>query len=1022
MKALIHFFLKNHKFTVIIMVMITMIGLRGILSLNSESYPTVDLGVAIVVTPYPGAAPEDVEADVTKPIEEEVRKVRGLKEVKSVSQIGLSRIVIKADIDNYDVATVMDDIESAVKSVSDLPPGIPAPKYVEVKSEEFPALEIGVVGDNQNRKRDRFADYLKEAVEDLKGVLKVELNGYREREFSIYLNQRKLNKFHVGADEVIQTLSARNLSIPAGDLVGDKEQLLVRLDGKTDNVDELLATPIRTNYSGKQVLLGDVAEVYDGQEDAVRLTSVNGQAATLLVVTKRGGADTIALVGHIEELLESVAVPEGLEVKVYFNEAEKVKNRTEVLISNAYIGLALVIVFMLIFLPGKVGIVASLSLPLALIATFGVMPILEMNLNVITICALVIALGMLVDNSVVIAENYVRLREDGLESHAAALKAAHQFWLPITCTAMTTIAGFLPMLVTKGVLGQFIRYIPIIVTLSLIGSLIESFFLLPMRLRAVDSKPAKKNKDSDWFKIMVKKFESFMDVMIRKRYLVAIGFSFVLFGSGYLLFGVNKFILFPSEQTEIYTARFEMKKGTTLEASQKASERLSKQIKEALGDDVEYIVAVSGKSEQDISDPKSKEGDNVGILKIYVTQEASFSLYYTDALEKMRAIDTSYLDSVTYNTVINGPPVGAPVNLTLRSHNSEQLQALSYKLLEKVKKLDGVENPEINDTYGDDEVEVLLNHSKIQRLGLSVGQIGSTIKDLLDGRVISELNLKNKKFNIRLRLRDSDKSSIRNLENIKIMDRRGNLIRLSNLAQLKKKSGSLVIKRYDYQRSKTLTADIDAALTTSGEANKRAIAIFQELNQKYPEVSLAIGGEEESTRESMQSLAQALGLAILGIFGVLVFLFSSYLRPLIIMSTIPLGITGVSIAFLIHDKPVSFLAMIGIIGLAGIIVNSGIVLISFIDELRDESGERLHDVLVKASGLRLKAVMVTSLTTISGLLPTAYGWGGADLILMPMTLAMAWGLVTGTILTLIWVPCAYALLEDFTALFKRALR
>lgn len=1022
MNAVISFFLRNSKFTLILMLMLLLIGVRGMTSLNSESYPTVDLGTAIIVTHYPGASPEDVESDVTRPIEDEVRKVKGLKVVKSVSQIGMSRIVVQADIDNFEVAPVMDDIEKAIKNVTDLPPGIPDPSYLEIKSEEFPALEIGVLGDNNQRRRDIFADQLKESIEDLKGVLKVDLNGYREREFSIRLIQSQLAKHHVGSDEVVQALSRRNLSIPAGDLVGKKEQLLVRLDGKTDNIDELLATPIRTNYSGKQVLLGDVAKVEDGEVDATRLTSVNGKEATLLVVTKRGGADTITLVHHIEDIMKELEIPEGLEIVIYNNEAKKVKNRTEVLKSNAYIGLVLVVLFMFIFLPGPIGLMTSLSLPIALLATFGVMPSMDMNLNVITICALVIALGMLVDNAVVIAENYTRLREEGLEAFQAAHKAAHQFWLPITCTALTTIAGFLPMLVTQGVLGQFIRYIPIIVTLSLIASLFESFCLLPMRLKMIDSSRKKVKGESRWYKAVTNAFEKFMDLIIRRRYIVSIIFTGVIGGSLYLLLGVNKFILFPAEQTEIYLARLEMHKGTPLEQTRKAAQELSDKIKDVLGQDVEYVVAIAGMSEQDVSDPKSKSGDNVGIIKIFVTSEASFSLYYADALKKMRQIDTSKFKSVTYSTVINGPPVGAPVNLTLRSHNSEQLEALSYSLLAKVKELKGIRNPEVNDTFADDEVEISLDHGKIQRLGLSVAQIGSTIKDLLDGRDIAQLNLMNKTFNIRLRLQDKDKQSIKNLMRVKIMDRQGNLISLGSLAKIKRKSGSLVIKRYDYQRAKTLTADLNTELITSGEANKAAIDAFHVLKKKYPQVSLAIGGEEENTRKSMESLGQALGLALIGIFGVLVFLFKSYLRPLIIMSTIPLGITGVSIAFLLHNKPVSFLAIIGIIGLAGIIVNSGIVLISFIDEMREDNPkETLHKILVKASGLRLKAVLVTSLTTISGLLPTAYGWGGADLILMPMTLAMAWGLVTGTILTLVWVPCAYAVLEDLFNLIKKAV-
>ncbi|MFW7380002.1 MAG: efflux RND transporter permease subunit [Oligoflexus sp.] len=1022
MKSLIEFFLRNHKFTMIILFFVVFVGINGMKKLNSESYPTVDLGVALIVTPYPGAGPEDVEADVTKLIEEKVRTVRGVKDVKSTSQIGLSRVVVRADIDKFEIQTVMDDVERAVSSVSGLPPGVPEPTYREINSEEFPALEIGIIGNNTNRKRDRFARFLKESMEDIPGVLQVEKQGYREREFSIYLHQELLRKNHVGAIEVVQTLRSRNINIPAGDIVNDQHQFLVRLNGKAQSVDELLQTPIRTNYTGQQILLKDVATVIDGEEDANILASVNGQPATLLVVTKRGGSDTIALVHAIEEKLMSIPIPDGLKVEVYNNEAEKVKNRTEVLISNAIAGLILVIIFMLIFLPGKIGFVASLSLPIALMGTIGLMPTLGMNLNVVTIAALVISLGMMVDNSVVISENYVRLREEGLESFEAAVKATHQFWLPITCTALTTIAAFIPMLVTKGILGQFILYLPMIVTIALLASLFESFFLLPMRLRLIDSRnpntKTQANPKAGWFKQLTIKFESMMDLFIRRRYLIFLAFSGILIGSFYLLLVVNKFVLFPSEQTEVYLARIEMKKGTPLNETLQSASWLAQEIKAKLGDHVEHIVTIAGKSEQDVSDPKAKDGDNVGIIKIYVTREASFALHYTKALEMMRSIDNSRFEHVNFSTVINGPPVGAPVNLTFRSHNSTQLHELSYEVLKRVKAIPGIQNAEVNDTFGDDEIEIQLDHARIQRLGLSVAQVGETIKDLLDGRVISELNQNNIKFNIRLRLDDADKKEPRHLKNVQIMDRMGNLIPISQLAQLKQRDGALIIKRLDYQRSKTLTADINDTLITSAEANKQAIRIFHELNPQFKEVGLSIGGEEEQSRESMRSLSEAMVLALLSIFGVLVFLFKSYLRPLIIMSTIPLGLTGVAVSFLLHGIPLSFLAVVGIIGLAGIIVNAGIVLISFIDEMRLETSDSLHNILVKASGLRLKAVMVTALTTISGLIPTAYGIGGADLILMPMTLAMAWGLAAGTLLTLIWVPCAYALLEDFITLLE----
>jgi len=433
-------------------------------------------------------------------------------------------------------------------------------------------------------------------------------------------------------------------------------------------------------------------------------------------------------------------------------------------------------------------------------------------------------------------------------------------------------------------------------------------------------------------------------------------------------------------------------------------------------------VARSGTMQSNPNDPKAKEGDNIGMLTIYVTRDASFNLHYTEALKILRQITLPSLTELSFEARVNGPPVGNPVNATFRSNNMTQLNKITSELSSYLTSVPGILNPKVDDVIGEDEVHVVLDYEKIARIGLDVANVGDTIKTALEGSVITKINLDNKKFDLKVRLHDPDREFINDLEKIKILDTRGNLIPLTQLATLQRTTGTPTIKRFDFQRAKTLTADIDETLTTSIKANQLLLEKFKELKSSFPDVSVTFGGEQESTKESLASLREAMILALIAIFGILVFLFKSYLRPLIIMSTIPLGLFGFAIAFYFHNRPVSFLSLIGVIGLAGIIVNSGIVLISFIDDMKVEGKMSLHEILVKASGLRLRAVVVTSLTTISGLFPTAYGIGGSDLILIPMTLAMAWGLTSGTILTLVWVPCAYAIIEDFTVAKETLLK
>jgi multidrug efflux pump subunit AcrB len=318
----------------------------------------------------------------------------------------------------------------------------------------------------------------------------------------------------------------------------------------------------------------------------------------------------------------------------------------------------------------------------------------------------------------------------------------------------------------------------------------------------------------------------------------------------------------------------------------------------------------------------------------------------------------------------------------------------------------------VDEVFGPNEVKVILDYDKLDRLGLTASQVGNTVRTALTGTFISDVTLNNKEAQLKVKYGGISKQDLRDLGNIKIMDARGNLVPLDLLGKFEITKGTPQVKRLDYKRAKTITANVNPEIITSVVANQLVSAKFQELSSAHPDVNMVLGGEAESTNESMASLGNAMILALIGIYAIMVYIFRSYLAPGLIMTTITLGLLGVSISFWAHGRPVSFLAMIGVIGLAGIIVNNGIILIDFINQMRAEGKLSYEEILVKAPTIRLKPVMATSLTTMGGLFPTAYGLGGADSMLVPMTLAMAWGLTTGTILTLIWIPAGFAIIDD----------
>lgn len=1028
MEPLSRFFIRHSKFTLVLTLGVLVFGVGGWLRLNAESFPAVNFAMVQVTTNYEGASPEDIETKITKPLEDEIRKVSGLKDVRSVSQSGLSKILVRADIDKANVPVVIADLQRAVDRVSDLPPDLrERPTFLELKSEEFPVVELAIVGANQDRHRDLVADLLKEDLEDIKTILSVREDGFKKRQFNIILDTSRMRELHIGIDEVLAKLQARNVNVPGGNLKKGEHQDLLRIEGRIRDREELSQVLIRSNFSGQQIYLKDVATVEDGEEEARILARYNGEEATLLTITKKAGADTLEMVDQIDDKIADFAEKYGSQFKfeIFNNEAKRVKNRLAVLTSNAVSGLILVMIVMMIFLPGKIGFMASLSLPLSISFTAGLMPPFGMNLNAITILAQVIALGMMVDNSVVIAENFARLRRsEGLTPLEAALKSIRQLALPISATAFTTIASFMPMLVTTGIMGQFIKFIPIIVTIALVACLAESFFLLPMRLVETSSPQDKFIDESkDWFETKARQpFQKVVRWAIRHRYFTGSIFTALLVMSFVLMGVFNKIILFPPEQTEVYIARVETPKGTQLEVTHQALEEVSRKINGLVGQKLIHLVARAGSVQVGPADPKAKSGNNVGFITMYANEDTKNNIPSTEILAQLRTLEFSPGVEVIFEAMVNGPPVGEPINGTFRSNNMASLNAVVEKVTSELSKTPGIRDVRVDDVVGDDEVYVQIDYPMADRLGLDVKMIGDTVRAAVQGKSISNVNLNNKKVDLRVQLDANSRRDLEDLKALKVMDRQGNLIPLGSLATFRRESGSRQIKRFDYKRSKTVTGEIDDKVTNAIEANKKMAAVFAEARKEYKDVSLVFGGEGENTKESMESLWNALWLSLIAIFALLVFTFNSFLSPGIIMTTIPLGLVGFSIAFFLHGRPISFLAMIGMIGLGGIIVNSGIVLISFIEELKAEHKNlSLEDILVHASGLRLRAVFVSSFTTIMGLLPTAYGIGGTDAILIPLTMAMAWGLTSGTVLTLVWIPAAYAILNDLTTWVYRLL-
>lgn len=1031
MKTIYDLFVDNPKFSLLLTASVILAGITSVFLMQRETLPPVNFAVVTVRTVYPGASSEEVQDKVTGPLEEELQGISGIKSTLSKSRNEISELSIRIDIDAADSDATVNEIQRAVaRGAAGLPADIlSAPVVTEVKARELPVMEMAIVGPDSLRVRDTLAERLQEKIRDIGGVSRVSLLGYRERELQVLLDREKLTRFRISTEEVSRALSSHMLNIPAGYIRNGRSQMLVRVIGKLADPDGIRGIIVRANDAGNAVTIGNLGRVVDGSADPRIITRLNGREATILIAAKNEGADSLDVAGKINAAVAAFRkqLPAGYSLEVYRDESVQIANRLGIVTFNAIAGLVAVLLVLFLFLPGRIGIASSLSLVTCTLGTISLMVALGANFNVITMIALVICIGNLVDNSVVITEHFARLRETGLPGREAAVASARQFAAPFIASTITIISAFLPMLVTRGVMGQFIRWIPIVVMIALTFALIESLTLLPARLqffgtRAAVPAAAAEGPRAGLFHNIEKRFSEFIRHSLGKRRTVYLLLTFLIASSLAVTALFNRFELFPPEGVEYYALRFEMPAGTTLATTDLAGRDLSALAVKALGKNiVASVTAHAGRQSLGVGDPQGRTGDHTGLVLIQIRPELVPDLGVSGMLAKLAAIrKPAGVASLASSSIQGGPPIGKPLTLTLRSSNVKQLEGLARAMVGRLSRIPGVINPSTDVESGGAEHRITVRGIIAAMGQTSISGIGNQLRIALQGRPVAALSESGREYNVVVRFDDRDKSDFGSFTRSPLLIGRDAFIPLNKIADFSRGDAPSTIKSYNHMRSITITADTDSRRISSARLNMDARSMLRDLSARFPDVSAVFGGEEEATRDSLRSLAVAMLLALLGIFATLVFMFRSFTRPFLILSTIPLGIIGVLYAFTITGRPLSFMAFIGVVGLSGVVINSSIILLDYIEELRGSNPDmELTELLVRASSGRLRAVLVTGLTTVVGLVPTAFGLGGYDPILAPLTLALSWGMIVGTVLSLIWLPTGYLIFERMSGRFSR---
>ncbi len=1032
MSNLIRFFVERGLLVNLISIGIMLLGLFAAYEINREAFPNVNLDQIQIGVTYPGATPEEVERLVITPIEQEIKALNGIDKMISVSFPGSGTITLDLDPDATNRDRITSDVQLAVDR-AELPDDLPRQPYVlEIDGTVFPVIRLAISAPLSPVELKRLGDQIEQDLLNLDGVAMVQTPGDRKAELRIVVDPEKMHRQRVSIAEVSELLRSWNINAPIGELDTVDGQKALRIVGEFRNSEDVASLVLRANDRGNTLRLGDIATVEETLANPHVLYNVSGETALSMIILKKTDADIIDVVDTLRAYLNRVPDIYGKQVHVETFEdfSRFTRMRLAVLTNNGAAGILLVFLSLFMFLRPSVATTTTWGLPIIFFGGLYILYLSGVTLNLISMLGFIMVLGMMVDDAIIIGENITYHMEKGLKPLNAAVKGTMELVGPVTTTVATTIVAFLPMLFMSGIIGKFIVAIPLVVILMLFLSLLESFFILPSHVAHI-ANPHKQVKERAWIVAMENGYAKLLKIAIKLRWLTVILSIAMLAGTVWLAKNHMSFQLFPPAGVDQYVLRVTAPSGITLEQMQKQLLRVDQKVRESINPKyLEATIITTGQIALDAGDPLTQRGSRYGQIRVLYTPAVSRPAH--DAMDDMHSLAKTIPPlfpslKIAFTEIKGGPPTGRPLEVEISSNDSAVGEAAARNLIAFLEQVDGVTSVESGLQRGDDELHIVLDRSLAAYTGVNLATAANHLRAAVDGLVVSTLRRGTEEVDVTIHFPDFGKKQLEQINKLEIPNQHGGMVPLSKIARFEEFPGYSTIRHKAGIRVVTVTANIDTDRLTSVEINR----IVQEkeaqwLDGENGKVTVNYGGEEEKNQESVRDLMFSFVFAIIGIFFILAIQFNSLGYPLIVLLAIPFGTIGIVVSFYLHDllwkpMPLSFFALMGMVALSGVVVNSALVLLVFVQRAI-ERGVAWREAIIQAGRRRLRAVILTAATTVLGLLPTAYGWGGMDPFVSPMALALSSGLAFATVITLLAIPAILAVSFDLRQLFRILFR
>ena len=1047
---------SNPVLSNLLMVVITALGVYAWVTLPRDLIPEIVTYTARISTFYPGASAETVEKLVTARIEDAIEKVDQIDLITSKSSEGRSDISVQfEEISDRDFDKRIQDLRNAVDRIKDLPSELlDQPEVVAVDiSNGVPMVTVAVSGDLDESQMKLAAEALEKQIIKIDGVSNIQVAGVRDREIWVEVDPDRLKSYNLVAEQVSLALSQRNLNLPAGVLEVGQSEFLVRTMGEFRSVAEIAETIIKVTTYGTPVRVKDIATVRDTYQEARTLSRINGQPSISLTIQKKNDGNAIRIIDQIRKIvtpytegqtnpvnqmiqktsskLTPIELPPETKISLVNDSSVLLRERLGILQNNALLGLVLVVVFLWLFMGSRNAFFAALGIPTAILGALWILKLMGSSINASTLFGLILVIGIVVDDAIVVIENVFRRMEEGLSPAKAAIVGAQEVAWPVLSASLTTMAAFLPLILMSGIPGQFMRVVPITGVVVILASLVEVFAILPAHI-AEWSKPTTANSEeghSNWFVNIQDRYVELLNRILDWRYVIV--FGTVL---GTFVFSILAFIslpkeLFPGEDFPQFYIKVDMPTDYGIEETTQFMEKLERVVKSLPKE--EYVALVTNIGLQ--TPTNGLEGTSISsnvaevLVELVPKDERNRSRDEIIEFLRLQMTEITGAEKIYFDKQEGGPPRGRDVEVKVKGDRIPQLVAIANQLKRKLSSIDGVFDVKDDFKSGKPEIRLRTKGEKLRQFGLTIFQVANNVRNAIEGNTCTVYRDADEAIDVVVKYTKNSMNTIDALSQMMIATPSGISVPLKDIAQISRENSLVDIKRFDVERAITVSASVDREVTSPAIATQVLQATFEDIGFRYPGYSLDFRGEFDQILESFKELGlKLLPMGVMLMYFILGAQFKSFLQPFIILFAIPFGVIGAMVGLLITQSTLSLIALFGVVALAGIVVNDSIVLIDFINQRRNQNQksktyddqekandpvDELRDAVLKGSRLRLRPIVLTSLTTIAGLIPMFLGLGGKSPIWQPLASTIIFGLLFSTLLTLFVMPALYYIIE-----------